>query len=291
MNIIVSLNKSSGITSHDAVVAVKKIFRVRKAGHTGTLDPLASGLLLVCLNEATKVAGLLEALEKEYVATARLGESTDTYDSEGRVSRRADPSGISVDDIGRTLAGFVGEIEQTPPMYSAVKVNGQPLYKLARKGIEIERKSRRVFVKSVEILGFENPELKLRIVCSRGVYVRSIINDLGDVLGSGAHMTGLVRTRIGNFRIENAACLESLPGNTGAMFSIDSALAHVPELRVCEGDLLKKAKNGIPLSLSLLAGASYEPGTVMRLKDNDGRLFGIGKVTRDSIKIERLLLL
>jgi tRNA pseudouridine55 synthase len=290
MNIIVSLNKSPGITSHDAVFAVKKIFRVRKAGHTGTLDPLATGLLLVCLNEATKIAALIESMEKEYVAVARLGESTDTYDSEGRSVCNTDPSAITADDAGRALAGFVGEIDQVPPMYSAVKIGGQPLYKLARKGMEIERRPRKVFVKSAEIISFENPVLQFKLVCSKGVYVRSIINDLGNVLGTGAHMTGLVRTRIGNFRIEDAATTDDLPASPRALFSIDTALAHIPELLIGP-EFVHKAKNGNKLPLSLIEGRELASGLTVRLKDPDGRLFGIGKVTRDSIKIERLLLL
>jgi|WetSurMetagenome_2_1015567.scaffolds.fasta_scaffold03029_8 tRNA pseudouridine55 synthase len=290
MNIVVSLDKKPGITSHDAVSAVKKIFKVRKAGHTGTLDPIAGGLLLVCLNEATKVAGLIEAFDKEYIASAVLGEATDTYDSEGRMLRSADASEVTGDDVRKALAGFIGEIEQTPPMYSAIKVCGQPLYKLARRGIEIERKPRRIFVKSIDIIEFASPVLKLRIACSKGVYIRSIINDLGDTLGVGAHMTGLLRTKIGFFRIEDSATLEQLPDSPNSLFSIDDAIAHIPELRLSDDDT-KKAKNGRPLSRTSIVGESCEPGSVIRLKDAEGRLFGIGKVMRDSIKIERLLLL
>jgi tRNA pseudouridine55 synthase len=290
MNIIVSLDKGIGITSHDAVSAVKKIFKVRKAGHTGTLDPLATGLLLICLNEATKIAGLVESLEKEYIATARIGESTDTYDSDGRVIRSLDPAAITRDDVGMALTLFIGEIEQIPPMYSAVKIGGQPLYKLARKGMEIERSPRKVVVKCAEILGFENPFIKLRIVCSKGVYIRSIINDLGDALGTGAHMTGLARTRIGDFRLEDSALIGDLPDSPGALFSIDSALKHIPGFQI-GAEFINKAKNGHQIPLSLMSGSQLQPGTIVRLKDPDGRLFGIGKVTRDSIKIQRLLLL
>jgi tRNA pseudouridine55 synthase len=290
MNIVVSLNKCRGITSHDAVTAVKKTFKVRKAGHTGTLDPIATGLMLVCLNEATKIAGLVESFDKEYIVTAKLGESTDTYDSEGKAVRSADPSAISLDNIRQVLQEFVGEIEQVPPMYSAIKMNGQPLYKLARKGIEVERKPRRVIIKSIEILEFTSPFLRLKVSCSKGTYIRSICNDLGDALGVGAHMTELVRTRIGDFRIEDSAEIDQLPEKPGSLFSIDKALAHLAELRL-DGDDLKKAKNGNQLSLSLLAGPQGAPGALIRLKDADGRLFGIGKVMRDSIKIKRLLFL
>jgi tRNA pseudouridine55 synthase len=290
MNIVVSLNKSRGISSQAAVTAVKKRFKVRKAGHTGTLDPIATGLMLVCLNEATKIAGLIESLKKEYVVTARLGESTDTYDSEGSVRFSSDPISVSLDDVRRGLGNFTGEIEQVPPMYSAVKVCGQPLYKLARKGIEIERKPRKVIVSSIEVLEFVNPLLKLRINCSKGTYIRSICNDLGEALGTGAHMTELVRTKIGAFRIEDSATIEMLPDCPGALFSADDAIAHIPELRISGNDL-NRAKNGHQLPLSLLEGMGYETGMVVRLKDAEGRLFGIGKVRLDSIKIERLLFL
>jgi tRNA pseudouridine55 synthase len=290
MNIVVNLNKCKGITSHDAVAAVKRVFKVRKAGHTGTLDPLATGLMLVCLNEATKIAALVEALEKEYVATVRLGAATDTYDSEGRVTRSADPSAITVEAVKSALQEFIGEIDQVPPMYSAIKVSGQPLYKLARKGIEVERKARRIVVSAIDIVEFANPDMVLRISCSKGTYIRSICHDLGASLKVGAHMTGLVRTRIGDFRIEDSAAIDQLPHKTEALFSADSALARLPELRLA-GDDLKKAQNGNPLSLWLLDGRSVESGTAIRLKDIEGKLIGIGKVGRDSIKIHRLLFL
>jgi tRNA pseudouridine55 synthase len=288
MNIIVNLNKDRGITSQDAVTAVKRLFKVRKAGHTGTLDPLATGVLLVCLNEATKIAGLIEAMGKEYVAVAELGRSTDTYDSEGRVVRSADPSGITADGVRAALEAFVGEIRQVPPMYSALKVGGEPLYKLARKGLEVEREARKVFVGTAELLAFDNPVLKLRIVCSKGVYIRSIVNDLGEALGVGAHMTGLVRTRVGAFRIEDSAPAGSLPDFPPALHSVDDALSHIPGLCV-DPDSVRKARNGNPVQLA--AAEEFRAGSLVRLKDRDGRLFGIGKVAGDSIKIKRLLFL
>lgn len=290
MNIVVNLNKDRGITSHDAVTAVKRAFSVKKAGHTGTLDPIATGVMLVCINEATKIASLVESLEKEYVATAKLGESTDTFDSEGKIIRNVTDIRITADDIEKILPRFTGEIEQVPPMYSALKVSGQPLYKLARKGLEVERKPRKVTVKTIEMRGFSSPFFKIKIVCSKGTYVRSICNDIGETLGVGAHVTELTRTRVGNFRIEEAAKIGELPQEASAFHSLDEVLGHLPELRVT-GEDLKRARNGIRLPLFLIPDFLRLAESAVRLKDGDGKLFGIGKVTMDSIKIERLVFL
>ncbi|MGO9379502.1 MAG: tRNA pseudouridine(55) synthase TruB [Dissulfurispiraceae bacterium] len=290
MNIVVNLNKEKGITSHDAVTAVKGAFKVKKAGHTGTLDPLATGVMLVCLNEATKIASLVESLEKEYVATAKLGESTDTFDSEGKIIRNVTDINLTADDIEKILPRFAGEIEQVPPMYSALKISGQPLYKLARKGLEIERKPRKVTVKTIEMSDFSRPFFKIKIVCSKGTYIRSICNDIGEALGVGAHITELIRTRVGNFRIEEAAKIDELPQEASAFHSLDAALDHLPELRVT-GEELKRARNGIQIPLLLMPGLPRVAGAVVRLKDGDGKLFGIGKVAMDFIKIKRLVFL
>ncbi|HTZ17464.1 MAG TPA: tRNA pseudouridine(55) synthase TruB [Dissulfurispiraceae bacterium] len=290
MNIVVNLNKDRGITSQDAVTAVKKVFKVKKAGHTGTLDPLATGVMLVCLNEATKIASFIEALEKEYIATAKLGETTDTLDSEGTIIRKVEDFNITGDDIKRVLPHFTGEIEQVPPMYSALKVSGKPLYKLARKGIEVERKARKVNVSSIEVIGFDIPFFTLKIVCSKGTYIRSLCSDIGDVVGAGAHMVELTRMRVGNFRIGDAAWIGELPQKASALHSIDSVLQHLPELTVA-GEDLRKARNGNALPLLSLPDPLKTAGTVIRLKDDSGRIFGIGKVAKDSIKIERLLFL
>ncbi|WP_333653963.1 tRNA pseudouridine(55) synthase TruB [Dissulfurispira sp.] len=291
MNIIINLNKDYGITSHDAVTAIKKLLKVRKAGHAGTLDPIATGVLLICLNEATKISSLLSNIDKEYIMTAKLGESTDTYDAEGKVIKKFQISNFKfqIEEIKEIIQRFTGEIEQAPPMYSAIKVSGEPLYKLARKGIEIERKPRKVIIYSIEILSFESPFLKLRVSCSKGTYMRSLCNDIGNALGAGAHMVELVRTRIGQFSIENSAKIGELPHKTASLYPIDSALKHLPEI-ILEGDNLKKAKNGNPITYT--PDSPIHPFTIspfIRLKDPEGRLFGIGKVSKGSIKIERLL--
>ncbi|MDI6800927.1 MAG: tRNA pseudouridine(55) synthase TruB [Thermodesulfovibrionales bacterium] len=287
MNIIINLNKSAGITSHDAVISVKKLFKVRKAGHAGTLDPIATGILLICLNEATKVTKYLSDLDKEYIMTAKLGESTDTYDSEGEAIKRFEISDLrfQIEDIEKIIQRFVGEIEQIPPMFSAIKVSGKPLYKLARKGIEVERKPRRVTIHSIEILRFENPFLKLKVSCSKGTYIRSLCNDIGNALGVGAHITELIRTKVGSFALEKAAAISELPHKISALHPIDSALEHLPEI-ILQGDSLKRAQHGNPIKMALTT-----PSHFVRLKSPDDKLFGIGRLSRGFLRIERLLLI
>jgi len=287
MNIVINLDKDYGITSHNAATAVKRLFKVRKAGHAGTLDPIATGVLLICLNEATKITGYLSDLDKEYIMTAKLGESTDTYDSEGKASNSADFSHLRLEDIEKTIQQFTGEIEQIPPMHSAIKISGKPLYKLARKGIEIERKPRKVSIYLIKILKYQSPFLTLKVSCSKGTYIRSLCNDIGEALGVGAHITELTRTKIGHFSIDNSAKLIELTDKSSAMHSIDSALRHLPEI-ILEGDNLKRAVHGNPVKIAA-EFADIKPSLFIRLKDHDGRMFGIGKVINDSIKIQRLL--
>src|SRR5208283_3882018 len=244
MDLVVQFNKSGNSTSHDAVAAVKKLFKVRKAGHAGTLDPLATGVLLICLNEATKITGYLSDLDKEYIVTAKLGESTDSYDAEGTITRQSAAAlAVTRNEVETTLPRFTGEIEQTPPMFSALKMNGKPLYELARKGIEVDRKPRVVLVRSIEIMEFKMPYLRLRVSCSKGTYIRSLCNDIGDALGVGAHVTALARTRIGDFTLENAASIDELPQKREALHTIDDVLKHMPEIRL-NSDEYMRAVNG-----------------------------------------------
>ncbi len=297
MNLVINLNKERGFTSQDAVTAVKKRFKVRKAGHAGTLDPLATGVLLVCLNEATKVTGYLSDLEKEYLVTAKLGESTDTYDAEGRATRTTEDFDLPPEDVREALGRFVGEIEQVPPMYSAIKKGGTPLYELARKGIEVEREKRKVTISSIAMERYESPVIAFRVTCSKGTYVRSLCNDLGEMLGVGAHMTALVRTKVGGFRVEDAAELEDLPGKASALHSIDAALAHLPSLRL-DAERFRRASHGNAVSYAVdelhrESAASFPvsggAGGYVRLKEPGGRVFGIGKAGPELVRIERLL--
>ena len=207
---VLNLNKPPKLTSRQAVDCVKRILNVKKAGHGGTLDPNATGVLLICLGDGTKLFEALQTGTKEYEGTLVLGISTDTLDASGQIIKTADTSQITLDQIRSVCQQFVGEIEQTPPMFSAVKHKGKPLYKLARRGIEVERRPRRVFVESIELLSFNIPEVCFRVICSKGTYIRVLAADIGIALGCGAHLSELTRTRSGVFKIEGAHTFDSL---------------------------------------------------------------------------------
>lgn len=204
MNGVIMLDKPSGWTSHDCVASVKKRIMAGKVGHLGTLDPLATGLLVLVVNGATRFARFLDGGKKDYLVSMRLGSTTDTYDSEGAVLSTSDTSSISDEAVLMAFSRFRGAIKQVPPMYSAIKKNGVPLYRLARKGEVIEREARDVEIFSLEILRISIPDVDFRVVCSKGTYVRSICNDAGALLGCGGHLTGLRRMQSGPFRVDNA---------------------------------------------------------------------------------------
>lgn len=298
MNLVINLNKPKGISSQQAVTQIKKILGAKKAGHAGTLDPIATGVLLVCTGEATKITRFLSDLDKEYIALMKLGERTNTLDSEGKVMQKVDRFSFEKRLIEQVLDGFRGTIEQTPPMFSAVKLGGEPLYKLARKGVVIERPVRSVNIYGIEITGFDPPFLEIRVSCSKGTYVRTLCDDIGDVLGVGAHITELKRTRIGGFRIEDSTTMDELArivqssgsgvhsGNP-AMSSIDSALMYLRGLVLTDIELIR-ARNGMPFIRPCLQDFSEDE--YVRLKDQSGNLFAIGKVSGNTVKIERMLI-
>ena len=207
---VLNIDKPQGITSHDVVARVRRLTGIRRVGHAGTLDPLATGVLLVCVGPATRFIEYPQQGKKIYETTIRLGEETDTYDAEGRVVATAPVPDFSVEELERTLDAFRGEIMQTPPMYSAIKQGGKPLYQLARAGKEVERPPRPVTIYDITILQWRNPDLTLRITTSPGVYIRSIAHDLGQALGVGGHVRALRRIASGAFRVEDAVTLTAL---------------------------------------------------------------------------------
>lgn len=211
MNGLINVDKPKGYTSFDVIRRLKKILNMKKIGHTGTLDPLATGVLVICLGRATKLANVIEAKEKTYIADFILGFKTDTYDTEGEVIDRSDVK-VTSEDIKNILSKFRGEIKQVPPMYSALKVNGKRLYELAREGIVIERKSRDVTISKLELLEFDEHTQIGKLYCdvSKGTYIRSLIFDIGEELKTYAHMNGLRRTQVGEYLVENGFTIEQM---------------------------------------------------------------------------------
>ncbi len=213
---ILVLDKPQGMSSNQALQTAKRLYFAAKAGHTGSLDPLATGVLPLCFGEATKFSQYLLDADKAYQSTFVLGTVTDSGDAEGQILATNDASAVSEADVAKALEAFRGEIEQVPSMFSAIKQNGQPLYKLARQGIEVERKSRRVVIHHLELRDFrqqgERAEVDVYLECSKGTYVRSIAEDLGKALGCGAHVSVLRRTKAGPFSIEDSVSLNTLEG-------------------------------------------------------------------------------
>ena len=237
---VLLLDKPIGATSNAALQSARRLFNAAKAGHTGTLDPLATGLLPLCFGQATKFAGELLDADKTYAATLRLGVTTDTADAEGRqlVTR---PVQVSQAQLEAVLQRFAGEIMQVPPMHSALKRNGKPLYEYARQGIELERTPRRVLIHAIALCNFSDESLSIRVDCSKGTYIRTLAEDIGEALGCGAHLTALRRTRIGDLRLEQAVTLADLEVLTlsqrDALLSpADALLLNVPRADLSGAD-------------------------------------------------------
>ncbi len=207
---IINVNKPKGITSFDVIRKLRKILSTRKIGHTGTLDPMATGVLLVCVGKATKLAQDIEASSKEYTAEFELGYKTDTYDIEGVITDRKEDFSVTETELLSILKKFIGNIEQIPPMYSAIKINGQKLYDLARKGETVEREPRKVTIEKIELLEFDGKKAKIKCSVSKGTYIRSLIYDIGEELKTFAVMTALTRTQVGDETIKKSYTLEEI---------------------------------------------------------------------------------
>ena len=253
MDGVIILDKPRGCTSAQALNRVKKAVGAKKAGHTGTLDPFATGVLPVCFNQATKAIPYLGDDMKEYEAEMTLGVSTDTMDYTGTVTGRADAGHIGRDDVEEVIEGFAGDIMQVPPMYSAAKVSGTKLYALARAGKEIERKPKRVTIEEIRLLGFSYPKATFYVRCSRGTYVRVIASEAGRKLGCGAHLCELRRLRSGPFTLSDASSIEDVESGNYDILSLEEVLAVYPRVRL-EGELCESVRNGIPLSREALSG-------------------------------------
>ncbi len=231
---VLNIDKPMGITSHDVVARVRRLAGTRRVGHTGTLDPLATGVLLLCVGQATRIASYLQAQTKLYRTTVRLGESTTSYDAEGDIVRKGVVPELDMDSIKEVLKAFIGEIVQLPPMYSAVKYKGRPLYHYARAGEEVERKARMVTIADISVISWETPELTLDVTCSSGTYIRTLAHDLGEALACGGHVQSLRRLASGTWRGEDAVTLHALE-NAGKnwdafLHGLPIALSMLPDM-------------------------------------------------------------
>lgn len=284
MDGILNVNKPLDWTSHDVVAKVRSILQTKKVGHTGTLDPQATGVLILCVGKATRLASFLTEEDKEYIATVRLGIATDTMDASGKVLDERGDMGLSRDDVERAYRSFIGEIEQLPPMFSAVKKDGRRLYRLARAGETVERALRKVRVYTIELLDFHLPFLTFKIVCSKGTYIRVLAADMGSTLGCGAHLRASERTRVGRFHLRDSLTIEQIKGlaaNSGIgshIISMDQALDKYPVVRVDRAGA-RRVRNGNPVYRDDIVEATDQVdkgGLRVRIHGSTGELLAIG---------------
>lgn len=295
MDLVIGLNKPKDITSQKAVSLVKKLLKVKKAGHTGTLDPMATGLLLVCTGKATRLATYLSTFDKDYSVVMKLGEATDTQDAYGKITERVDSIDVDEALLKDVLKSFEGKIIQLPPMYSALKHKGRPLYKYAREGVEIDRKQREINIRRIEFLDYSLPLVKFNVVSSKGTYIRTLCDDIGRKLGVGAHLFELERKAIGNFSLADSISLEELKsvalGDNGVkgIYSMDSALSWMPELKV-PGQLVGPVSHGNPIvmRMGMRLTTVLKTAAGIRIKSPEGVLLAIGSFSaeRNMIKMD-----
>lgn len=281
MNGILLIDKPRDWTSHDVVGKLRGILREKRIGHSGTLDPMATGLLVVFVGRATRAVEFAEADEKEYLAGLRLGLETDTQDTTGNVLRACGRP-VTREELEAVLPRFRGEISQIPPMYSAVKVNGKKLYEIARKGGEVERKPRQVTISRLEVLGENAGDFRLDVVCSKGTYIRTLCHDIGQALGVGGVMSALRRTRAGGFSVENAYTLEQVQSAADAgrandlLLPVDTLFSAAPALTLDEAGDRRIRVGGT-------AGTAVPDGTY-RVYGPDGTFLALGSVEKGGCK-------
>jgi len=270
---VLVIDKPAGWTSHDVVAHLRRLTGERHVGHAGTLDPAATGVLVVCLGNATRLVEYLAELTKRYVALIRFGVETDTWDSEGQVVEEHDTTGLSLDGVSSLLMQFQGDIDQVPPMYSALKRDGTPLYTLARRGETVERSPRRVTIHSLAVRRWTSPDLELEVVCSKGTYIRSLAHDLGRAAGTGAYLASLRRTAVGQFTLERARTLEQLAEGEcwrQSLIPLSEAVTHLPSL-VLDATTESRIRQGRAVPLSAPADACGP----LRALTPDGQLIAI----------------
>ena len=283
---VLLLDKPAGVTSTRALARAKRALGSLKGGHTGTLDPFATGLLPLVFGEATKFSRFLLDARKAYEATLRLGEETETGDTEADVKRRR-PVNADLAQIDAVLAEFLGHQDQVPPMHSAVRIDGQRLYDLARAGKEVERAARRIEIMALERLAFDGRDLTVRVECSKGTYVRKLAQDVGDTLGCGAHLVALRRTRVGALRLEDAVTFETLEAEgaqaAGELLATEVLVEGLPRL---DADAAETTRF---LHGRVLARPPSQPGEDVAVFSNEGRFLGVGREVPGGIAPLRLM--
>ena len=289
---VLLLDKPLGLSSNDALIRAKKIYLAKKAGHTGTLDPLATGLLPLCFGEATKFSQDLLEADKTYEATMRLGVRTTTGDAEGEALETRD---VTCDEaaIHAAMAQFRGDIAQVPPMYSALKRDGKPLYEYARAGQTVEREARNVTIHVLELIACALPDVTFRVTCSKGTYVRTLAEDIGETLGCGAHLVALRRTGVGALTLEHAVTLDALADVTPEtrdswLQPVDALLSTFPAVHL-DADAARRFTQGQRLKLSDIADAPAEADRVRVYSIEDQRLLGVARAGEGVLAPERLV--
>lgn len=290
-NGIMNVYKEAGFTSHDVVAKLRGICKQKKIGHTGTLDPDAVGVLPVCFGSGTKLCDMLTDWDKEYIATLRLGVVTDTQDLSGKVLFHAEEERIAAltkEQVGESILSFLGDYEQVPPMYSALKVNGKKLYELARAGKEVERRPRTVQIRELEILEMNLPAVRFRVACSKGTYIRTLCHDIGKKLGCGGVMASLTRSRVGMFGIGEALRLSEIEKLrdedkiSDVIITPDAVFKECREVKA-SSDARRLLENGNKIPVSMLsADTLQQEGERLRMYDESGRFYGIYEYYADT---------
>ena len=295
LNQVVNFYKPSGPTSFSMVRSVKRILGVKKAGHIGTLDPMAEGILPICLNQSTRIIQFLSLLSKLYQCTMTLGTATDTQDSTGKTIFEGDPSMVTETQVRNVLTSFVGEQKQVPPMYSAKKNKGIPLYKLARNGITIERKPVSVHFYSIDFINMDENRVEFEAHCSAGTYLRTLCHDIGQKLGCGAHMSRLIRKQVGVFDQDSSVSPEALESASvngrlaDVLFPVEKVLEFLPEIRIND-DFIEPLAHGNALPKFSLKACpeEFKPGMIMRVCNGSNKVLAIVEPLVDQGQFTRL---
>lgn len=289
MNGVLNILKPPGMTSHDVVSYVRRTLKFKKVGHTGTLDPGAAGVLPICLGKGTKIAQYITDQSKEYICEITFGNETDTYDKYGsfKYDINKDYSHITLDMVKEKLELFKGKITQTPPSYSAIRINGERAYSLARQGIEFEVPSREVTIYNIELLSFDLPKVMIKVNCSKGTYMRSICKDLGESLSCPAYMSFLLRTKTGEFNIDNAVILQDVtPENIDSILYPISYALNMKEVFI-DSKYTDKVLNGNPVKIKKLC--KFEKDEKVKAFIEPNKFIGVGHVDLDIFKIDKLM--